>query len=62
MVLDEPVVYNPRLVARKPCRGKGTSGLRTTRSAEAGKVISNGGEYDDDGDLGTIQTGPPMAR
>jgi hypothetical protein len=52
------VAYNPRLVTRKPCRGKGTSGLLTMRSAKARKVISNGGEYDDDGDLGVVQAGP----
>jgi hypothetical protein len=41
---------------------KGTSGLLTTRSAEARMVICDGGEYDDDGDLGAVQAGPPMAR
>jgi hypothetical protein len=32
------------------------------RSAEAGKVINDGGEYDDDGDLGAVQAGPTLAR
>jgi hypothetical protein len=62
MALNEPSVYSPRLVMRKPCRGKGMLGLLKTRSAEARKVISNGGEYDDDGDLGDVQAGHPMAR
>jgi hypothetical protein len=42
MALDEPEAYNPRLDAKKPCRGKGTSGLLTTRSAKVRKVISEG--------------------
>jgi hypothetical protein len=50
MALDEPAAYSPRLVVRKPCRGKGTSGLLIVRSAEAEKVINDGGEYDDDGE------------
>jgi hypothetical protein len=54
MALDEPAAYNPRLDTRKPCRGKGMSGLLTTRSVEARKVISNGGEYEDDSDLGVV--------
>jgi hypothetical protein len=62
MALDELVAYRPRLVTRKPCRGKGTSGLLIMRSAEAGKVINDGGEYDDDGDLGAVQAGPTLAR
>jgi hypothetical protein len=44
MALDEPALYSPRLDARKPRRGKGTSGLLTTRSAKVGKVISDGGK------------------
>jgi hypothetical protein len=49
MTLDEPEAYNPRLDARKPCRGKGTSGLLTMRSAKVEKVISEGWEGDNDG-------------
>jgi hypothetical protein len=60
--LDEPAVCNPSLDSRKQCRGKGASGLLIMISAEAGKVISDGGEYDDDGDLGAVQAGPPMAK
>jgi hypothetical protein len=62
MALEELAVYIPRLVTRKPCRGKGTSGLLTTRSAEAGKFIGDEGEYDNDGGLCAVQTGPPMAQ
>jgi hypothetical protein len=54
MALDEPAVYNPNLVTRKPCRGKGTSGLLTTRSTEAGNVISEAGEYNNDSDHGAV--------
>jgi hypothetical protein len=60
--LDEPAVYSPRLDTRKPCRGKGASGFLTTRLAEAWKVINNGGEDNDDGDLGAFRAGPRMAR
>jgi hypothetical protein len=59
MALDEPEAYNPMLDTRKPCRGTGTSGLLTMRSAKVGKVISEGQEDDDDG---VVQAGPPMAR
>jgi hypothetical protein len=52
--LNEPAAYIPRLVVRKPCRGKGMSGLLITRSAKVGKVISDGGEYDDDCDLDAV--------
>jgi hypothetical protein len=61
-VLDELVAYNPMLVARKPYSGKWMSGLLIMRSTEAGKLISDGGEYNDDGDLGAVQAGPRMAR
>jgi hypothetical protein len=39
MVLDEPEAYNPRLDARKPCRGKGMSGLLTMRTTKVGKMM-----------------------
>jgi hypothetical protein len=58
MALDELEAYSPRLDARKPCRGKGTSGLLTTRSAKVRKVISEGQEDDNHG---AVQAGPPMA-
>jgi hypothetical protein len=48
MALDESEAYSPRLDVRKPGRGKGTSGLLTTRSAKVGKVINEGWEDDDD--------------
>jgi hypothetical protein len=48
-VLDEPEAYSPRLDVRKPCRGKGTSGLLTTRLVKVGKVISKGREDNDNG-------------
>jgi hypothetical protein len=38
------------------------SGSLTTGLVEAGKVIIDGGEYDNDGDLGAVQAGPLMAR
>jgi hypothetical protein len=51
MVLDKLAAYNTILVTRKPCRGKGASGLLTIGSAEARKLISvgGGGGYDEDG-------------
>jgi hypothetical protein len=42
-------------------QGKGTSGLLTMRTAEAGKWISDRGEFDDS-DLGAVQAGPLMAQ
>jgi hypothetical protein len=54
MALDEPAAYHPRLVMRKPCRGRRCWGLLTMRSAEAGKVISGRGKYDNDSDLGAV--------
>jgi hypothetical protein len=44
MALDEPAAYSPSLDPRKPCRGKATSGLLTTRSAKVGKVINDEGK------------------
>jgi hypothetical protein len=55
MARNEPEAYSPRLDARKPCRGKGTSGLLTTRSVKVGKVISEAREDDANG---AVQTGP----
>jgi hypothetical protein len=40
MALDEPEAYSRRLDMRKPCRGKGTSGLLTTRSSKVGKMMT----------------------
>jgi hypothetical protein len=54
MALDEPQAYSPRLDMSKPCKGKGTSGLLTTRSAKVGKTTTTvlsrqGRRWHDDG-------------
>jgi hypothetical protein len=61
--LDEAVTYSPRLVTRKPCRGKGTSELLTTEISRGQEGDQRWwGKYDDDGDLGAVQAGPLIAR
>jgi hypothetical protein len=61
-MLGDPATYNPRASYEETMRVKGTSGLLTTWSIEARKVISSGGKYDGDGDLNAVQAGPPNGK
>jgi hypothetical protein len=57
-------VYNPRSCYEETMRGRGGDDRVAHHMISGGqKVISDGGEHDDDdGDLGAVHAGPPMGR